>query len=100
MKLLVMQFVTSSLFSPDIPLSNLFSNTLSPLMSHSLDSQLKDGSKVVSPMYSAPQKHYFSTAGTNLLLNKPQGLVQPEGLGKLKKNSSPSQISNLRPSGL
>jgi hypothetical protein len=33
-----------------------------------------------------PQKHYFSASGTHFCyrLSKPQGLVWPEGLGKLK----------------
>jgi hypothetical protein len=34
-----------------------------------------------------PQKRYFSASGTHFSyrLSKPQGLVRPEGLGKLKK---------------
>jgi hypothetical protein len=34
-----------------------------------------------------PQKHYFYASGTHfcLRLSKPQGLVRPEGLGKLIK---------------
>jgi hypothetical protein len=35
-----------------------------------------------------PQKHYFSASGTHFCsgLSEPQGLVRPEGSGKLKKN--------------
>jgi hypothetical protein len=55
---------------------------------HCLDSQLTDGGKVVSPthqLYLTPQKH-FSASGIHFCqrLSKPQGLVRPEGLGKLK----------------
>jgi hypothetical protein len=34
-----------------------------------------------------PQKHYFYASGTHFCyrLSKPQGLVRPEGLGKLIK---------------
>jgi hypothetical protein len=34
-----------------------------------------------------PHKHYFSVSGTHFCsrLSKPEGLVQPEGLGKFKK---------------
>jgi hypothetical protein len=57
---------------------------------HSLDSPLTDGGKVVSPTYrpcSTPQKYYFSASGTHFCQRrrKPQGLVWPEQLGKLKK---------------
>jgi hypothetical protein len=61
---------------------------------HSLDNPQTDGSKVVSPMHwpqFTPQKHYyFSVSGTHfcLRLSEHQGLVQPEGLGKLKKFTS------------
>jgi hypothetical protein len=56
---------------------------------HCLDSRLTDGGKVVNPthqLHITPQKHYFSAFGTHfcLRLSKAQGLVQPEGLGKLK----------------
>jgi hypothetical protein len=55
-----------------------------------LDNRLTDGGKVVSPTQrprSTPQKHYVSVYGTHFCqrLSKPQGLVWPEGLGKLKK---------------
>jgi hypothetical protein len=55
-----------------------------------LDNQLTDGGKVVSPMHrprSTPQKHYLYASGTHFCqkLRKPQGLMQPDGLGKLKK---------------
>jgi hypothetical protein len=35
-----------------------------------------------------PQKHYFYASGIHFCsrLSKPQGLVRPEGLGKLKKS--------------
>jgi hypothetical protein len=35
-----------------------------------------------------PHKYYFSASGTNFCrrMSKPQGLVQPEGLSKLKKS--------------
>jgi hypothetical protein len=54
-----------------------------------VDSWLTDGSKVVSPVHrphSTPQIHYFSASGTHFryMSSKPQGLVRPEGLGKLK----------------
>jgi hypothetical protein len=71
---------------------------------HCLDNRLTDGGKVVRPMYRqhfTPQKHYyFYASGTHFCwrLSKPQGLVQPEGLGKFKK--SPHRVSNPRPSGL
>jgi hypothetical protein len=58
---------------------------------HCLDNRLIDGGKVVSPTHQqhfTPQKHYyFNVSGTHfcLRLSKPQGLVQPEGLGKFKK---------------
>jgi hypothetical protein len=59
-------------------------------ISHCLDSRLTDGGEVVSPMHrlhNTPQKHYFSASGTDFCyrLSKPLGLVQLEGLGKLKK---------------
>jgi hypothetical protein len=58
---------------------------------HCLDSRLTDGGKVVSLTHrprSTLQKHYYSVSGTHSCyrLSEPQGLVQPEGLGKLKKN--------------
>jgi hypothetical protein len=57
---------------------------------HSLDNQLTDGGKVVSPTHRQRftlQKHYFSVSGTHFCyrMSKPQGLVLLEGLGKLKK---------------
>jgi hypothetical protein len=60
---------------------------------HCLDSRLADGGKVISPMYLlhfTPQKHYFSASGTHFCqrLSEPQGLVWPEGSGKLKKFDS------------
>jgi hypothetical protein len=54
-----------------------------------LDNRLTDGGKVVSPTHrplSTPEKRYLSASGTHLCrLSEPQGLVRPEGLGKLKK---------------
>jgi hypothetical protein len=58
---------------------------------HCLDNRLTDGGKVVSPTHLpkiTPQKHYyFSVSGTHFcwMFSEPQGLVRPEGLGKLKK---------------
>jgi hypothetical protein len=56
---------------------------------HCLDNRLIDGGKIVSPLHrphSIPQKH-LSVSCTDFCyrLSKPQGLVLPEGLGKLKK---------------
>jgi hypothetical protein len=70
-----------------------------------LGSGFTDGCKVVSPTHrphSTPQKYYFSASGTHFCwrLSKPQGLVRPKGLGKLKKINFPHRISNPRPSGL
>jgi hypothetical protein len=54
-----------------------------------IDNRLTDGGKVEfyepAALY-PPQKHHFS-ASTHFWyrLNEPQGLVRPEGLGKLKK---------------
>jgi hypothetical protein len=72
---------------------------------HCLDNRLTDGGKVVSPTYRPHftlQKHYFSASDTKLCyrLNKPQDLVRPEGLGKLKNIHSPYRVSKPRPSGL
>jgi hypothetical protein len=58
-----------------------------------LHNRLTDGDKVVSPTHrprSTPLKHYFSATGTRFCyrLSKFQGLVQLEGLGKLKKFTS------------
>jgi hypothetical protein len=57
---------------------------------HCLDNRLTDDSKVVSPTHrphSTPQKYYLSVSDTHFFqrLGKPQGLVRPEGLGKLEK---------------
>jgi hypothetical protein len=70
-----------------------------------LDNRLTDGGKVVSPTHRpsfTPHKHYFSASGTHFRsrLSKPQGLVRPEGLGKLRKNHSYLRVSNPRPFGL
>jgi hypothetical protein len=56
---------------------------------HCIDSRLTGGGQVVSPRLrprSTPQNH-FSASGTLFCyrLSKLQGLVLPEGLGKLKK---------------
>jgi hypothetical protein len=59
---------------------------------HCLDNRPTDGSKVVSPTnppHFTPQKHYyFYVSCTHFCyrLSKPQGLVRPEGLGKLKNH--------------
>jgi hypothetical protein len=57
---------------------------------HFLESRHTDGDKIVSPTHrsrSTPQKLYFSAYGTHFCskMSKPQGLVWPEGLDKLKK---------------
>jgi hypothetical protein len=41
--------------------------------------------------------HYFSASGTHFCqrLTEPQGLVQPEGFGKVKKIHSPHGVSIL-----
>jgi hypothetical protein len=57
-----------------------------------LDSGLTYGGKFVSPTHrprSTPQKQYLSASGSDFCkrLSEPQGLVRPEELGKLKKNS-------------
>jgi hypothetical protein len=56
---------------------------------HCLDSRLTDGGNVspTLPPRSTPQKHYLSASGTHFCerLSEPQGLVRPEGLGKLNK---------------
>jgi hypothetical protein len=72
---------------------------------HCLDNLITDGDKSVSPAHRprpAAQKHYFSASGTHFCyrLSKPQGLVRPGGLGKLKKIISPHGVWNPRPSGL
>jgi hypothetical protein len=55
-----------------------------------LDNRLTDSGEFVSPTQrqsSTPQKHYFSASGTHFCysLSKPQGVLWPEGLGKIKK---------------
>jgi hypothetical protein len=62
-------------------------------ISHCLDNRLTDGGKFVSPMHrmrSTLQKHYFSASGTHFCyrLSKSQGLIRPEGLGKLEKSTT------------
>jgi hypothetical protein len=57
---------------------------------HCLDNRLIDGGKIVSPKHQpqfTPQKHFFPLLVLISLkrLNKPQGLVRPGYLGKLKK---------------
>jgi hypothetical protein len=51
--------------------------------------------------HSTVQKH-FSASGIHFCyrLSNPQGLVRPEGFGKLKKDNSRNQVSNPRYSGL
>jgi hypothetical protein len=56
---------------------------------HCRDSKLTDGGRVVNlthRLHSTPQKYYFSASGTTFCwrIGKSQGLVQLEGLGKLK----------------
>jgi hypothetical protein len=50
---------------------------------------------------STPHKNYLYASGTHFCqrLSKPQGLVRPEGIGKLKKKL-PHWASNQRPSVL
>jgi hypothetical protein len=50
---------------------------------HCLHNRLTDGDRAL-----LPQKHYFSASGTHLCyrLSELQGLVRPEGLGKLEKS--------------
>jgi hypothetical protein len=57
---------------------------------HFLENRLTDGGKIVSRTHlprSALEKYYFSSSGAHFCyrLSKPQGLVRPEGLGKLNK---------------
>jgi hypothetical protein len=57
---------------------------------HCLENRLTDGGMVVSPTHRplfTLQKHIFSASDTHFCkkLSKPQGLVWPEKLGKLKK---------------
>jgi hypothetical protein len=64
-------------------------------IAHSLDTRLTNGGKVVSLTLrprSTPQKHYFSGSDTHFCyrLSKPQGLVRPQGLGKLKRKITSS----------
>jgi hypothetical protein len=71
---------------------------------HCLEDRLTNGGKVVSSEHRphfTPQKH-ISVCGTHFYwkLSEPQGLVRPEGLGKLKKIISPRRVSNPRPSSL
>jgi hypothetical protein len=66
-------------------------------ISHCLDNRLKDGDKVVSSKHRprpTPKKHYFCASGTHFCwrLSKPQGLVPPERLSKLKKVQSPHWV--------
>jgi hypothetical protein len=49
-----------------------------------------------------PRNNYLSASGTHFCkrLSKPQGLVRPEGLGKLESIHSPHRVSNPRRFGL
>jgi hypothetical protein len=73
---------------------------------YGLDNRPAGGNKFGSPTYrprSTPQKHYYSPSGTHFCwrLIKLQGLVRPEGLGKLKKKSIlPHRVSNSLSSGM
>jgi hypothetical protein len=56
---------------------------------HRINCRLTDGCRIVGPTHRphfTPQEHYFSISGTHFCsrLSEPQGLVRPEGLGKLK----------------
>jgi hypothetical protein len=71
---------------------------------HCLYNRFTDGGKVVSPTHrpsSTSQNHYFSASVIHFCqrLNKSQGLVRLEGLGKLKKIQWPHRVSNPRPLG-
>jgi hypothetical protein len=66
-----------------------------------LDSRLTDGGKVANPLYS-PETFFFFLLLVLISverLSEPQGLVRPEGLGKLEIHS-PHGVSNPRHSGL
>jgi hypothetical protein len=60
---------------------------------YSLDSRFRDGGMVVSPTHPphfTPQKHYyFYVSDTRFCyrLSKPQGLLRPESLSKLKNHT-------------
>jgi hypothetical protein len=65
---------------------------------HCIDNWLTDGGKGVSPMHRphfTTQKH-FSASGIHFCkrLREPQGLVWPEGLGKLKNSFTSSGIEH------
>jgi hypothetical protein len=51
---------------------------------HCLNNQLTDGGDIVNPTH---RKRYFSVSGTHFRC-EPQGLLQLEGLGRLKKFTS------------
>jgi hypothetical protein len=75
------------------------------MIQYYLDNRHTNGGKVVSSTHRphfTPQKHYhFSVSGSHFCyrLSETQGVVQPEGVGKLKKRT-PHRIANSRPSGL
>jgi hypothetical protein len=66
---------------------------------HCLDNLLIDGGKVVSPTlrpHFTPQKHEFFLMFPVLIsVRGPQGLVRPEGLGKLKFHLIRSRTRDL-----
>jgi hypothetical protein len=70
---------------------------------HCLDNRLTDGGKVSALPTHRILLHrniiYVSGSHFCYRLSKLQDLVQPELLGKFKKNS-PHRVSNSRPSGL
>jgi hypothetical protein len=69
---------------------------------HCLDNWIKDGGKVVSPThwphFTTKKHYYFYVSDTHFCygLTKPQGLEQPEGLGKFKNLLIGYQTSDLR----
>jgi hypothetical protein len=71
---------------------------------HCLDNRLINGGKGVSPRTRRTLLHrniiifMFLVLISVKMLDKPQSLVRPEGLGKFK--NSPHRVSNPRPSGL
>jgi hypothetical protein len=70
---------------------------------HCLDNRLTDGGKVVSPKHQPrppSEMSFFCFWYSFLLEAESQGLVRPEGLGKLEKINSLHWVSNPRPSGL
>jgi hypothetical protein len=69
-----------------------------------LDNRFRDDSNVLSTTHrprSAPQKHYILLLVLiSVRLSKPQGLVRPEGSGKLKKKKKIIHLIGSRTSDL